>query len=1568
MSSVDKKSKRRKNKKNVTVKNVVDFNHVSNNLTVTTTTSTCTTTSSTPPPISSGCTTPASVSSTSDVIFQQQIQPTQTPNDSICEIQKENWTLPVLLSNRGLNSYMDKDKCLFCSCEKQASLPNADWMKSDSEKITKPQEAINHSSKYINSKSLPVLKEMNSSSNNDSSPNGLICSCVTCLERRQKEENGMEAVDFQKSWSEMRKVVENHYSEAFKNQNSKNISSENSTLYDIQVKENIHRLYTHQLFMWLESQTKECVIKKEKLLEQLDIEYRCPNEARDFVFRLFDEYRQLCQAASKVSDILTELKKDHWKKFDVTWDFYNRHLFHSIVYTNPSIQDNWPAVLKQLNSAVTTDVNGIESDPCLSERSSKFGDDMEKVSLMWKCQQKLIASYNDEQSLKMRHKILEDWEFCKKLRKLLEKSVSENAESSGSCLCHETSDHVNICCQLQSDKCESAVSHQHLGFLNDSNYCVTDVSAASISSTTTSSSCSSSPVIDLDNLPISIDECSHPLENGDAENDDSLSDVEEDEVIDEEDGEHHKGTNLGLDNANTIAQMANGILDISIFSWEDDKKQNGSALDGTAENCDYHHYITTNSENLMKSDDNQCQCHFCLRQRGNTVSTSLPQHVPILPRPAHLHLYPHIHGPSGLHGLHGSAAAAAAAAAAVNSSNAGCSSNSNNNANNSNINNNNNSNNATGNMSIVNGGLSSHARAILQPQWDVEVVQLRQQPKFIISPQSKLPVQLVRSNATALTDHEHTYQGDWENTQLYPRLLLDTQKYDESINGELLPCSSSLVRSSSSSSSSSPSSSSSDSGLPSQGAVIETLPPNHLSSSLESSSIEVQVTVQQTELLQPQESSQQSSLSFTSATPSSTSPSATTLVCSKVHKCNNQNSSIKSHSCNRPATLGGNSSSHNEKVHNQHCKKYGTKTAGAEISPRNPNIAKEELPHQPRNYTSAMLGQYSCTHSNSNNSNNNNIHNSNGHAYQNSGAIDSSLCVNAVPMPTTLNNVNVGTSTMCTDPDCVVHQEDNDDSVDDSCSEQSSSTSTSNQKEGKYCDCCYCEFLGHGTPPKAPTSHKFYEMREKLQLKLRRRKEAKIQKKSDDDQVPYLLDQRGLDDLVRYINGYEDSNWAKSAANTEKSSTTKTAKRKKQKQRKAKEKAKVDVQQCDNTYLMNDYPNGQCQIAQLCSNSDLLVKLKKKRVKHKVLYLQGEYSEDDDDDVRVELQNGHIEESVNGHHEKLEEKRSCLNGKCQSNISLTKLKPENCHVKRNVSENHQKHFSKQPQQQSQQQSQLQQHVLQPKEDLKLPSDHNLILNKCLSKKSKVSGKVSSNSKNGSKSQECISLSSVIPTQTLNNSNLEKSQCKTVLLNNVTQDTLSIKPVLDCATKKPRKSVEKVAVSNQTKSNAANVAKSVLKIHQGNHSPTAVLSNSSSSSSSASSTGLHTEQHRPSKEQQSKSCVEQKTPEDKLSKTKTVNKKLVENVLTNKITDQNKCNGKNKRNKKKNKSSDCSFVEDVFLPKSESDLENGEMDEVERELEEFKRFCLDSTSQKKGKLQVNMNIKDIFNKRKTVTCT
>lgn len=43
------------------------------------------------------------------------------------------------------------------------------------------------------------------------------------------------------------------------------------------------------------------------------------------------------------------------------------------------------------------------------------------------------------------------------------------------------------------------------------------------------------------------------------------------------------------------------------------------------------------------------------------------------------------------------------------------------------------------------------------------------------------------------------------------------------------------------------------------------------------------------------------------------------------------------------------------------------------------------------------------------------------------------------------------------------------------------------------------------------------------------------------------------------------------------------------------------------------------------------------------------------------------------------------------------------------------------------------------------------------------------------------------------------------------------------------------------------------------------------------------------------------------------------------------------------------VDDVFLPK---DLDGMEMDEIDREVEYFKRFCLDSAKQTRQKVAVN----------------
>ncbi|KAB0404199.1 hypothetical protein E2I00_003901 [Balaenoptera physalus] len=145
-----------------------------------------------------------------------------------------------------------------------------------------------------------------------------------------------------------------------------------------------------------------------------------------------------------------------------------------------------------------------------------------------------------------------------------------------------------------------------------------------------------------------------------------------------------------------------------------------------------------------------------------------------------------------------------------------------------------------------------------------------------------------------------------------------------------------------------------------------------------------------------------------------------------------------------------------------------------------------------------------------------------------------------------------GPARFCSDPDCEGHrcengvydpqQDDGDETADeDSCSEHSSSTSTStNQKEGKYCDCCYCEFFGHGGPPAAPTSRNYAEMREKLRLRLTKRKEEQPKKTDQLSERESVVDHRRVEDLLQFINSSE----------TKPVSSTRAAKRARHKQRK----------------------------------------------------------------------------------------------------------------------------------------------------------------------------------------------------------------------------------------------------------------------------------------------------------------------------------------------------------------------------------------------------------------------------------
>ncbi|CAN9514843.1 unnamed protein product [Ophioblennius macclurei] len=137
--------------------------------------------------------------------------------------------------------------------------------------------------------------------------------------------------------------------------------------------------------------------------------------------------------------------------------------------------------------------------------------------------------------------------------------------------------------------------------------------------------------------------------------------------------------------------------------------------------------------------------------------------------------------------------------------------------------------------------------------------------------------------------------------------------------------------------------------------------------------------------------------------------------------------------------------------------------------------------------------------------------------------------------PGTVATSNVGhlTAGSCRDQACKGHKVTNgtlchpsseleEGEDEDSSSERSSCASSStNQKDGKYCDCCYCEFFGHNAPPAAPTSRNYAEIREKLRSRLTRRKEELPQRQDSELTVAGAIDNRDVDELLDFINSSE---------------------------------------------------------------------------------------------------------------------------------------------------------------------------------------------------------------------------------------------------------------------------------------------------------------------------------------------------------------------------------------------------------------------------------------------------------------
>ncbi|WAR21704.1 F193A-like protein, partial [Mya arenaria] len=973
--------------------------------------------------------------------------------------------LKMLSFPRGTNPFLDRERCLLCNCERGSCLQFPPLWVCPSCRKAADQEIDKKPTleQFLDQDSELFLPDVSIKSGSEpTTPNGSICSCDACTERR--------LCDVCTAPETIMSIP--------------HTSCQTNTLQTI---------YT------------EFVIEmKVKLLKQLSTGFKTPPQARMFIGLMLAEYAHLCRVARRMAGLLKELQ-NHLKRFKVTWDLHNKHLFQSVVFSEPSIKNSLNLLIQQLRiGAASKESYSEDTYPNLLHRFLKFEDEMSVINVL---KQKMLR---------------EDWEFFKTQRKLLEQSVNKNSKASLShnleaqftetmrlmlqgnkptqdeltcprcnrkrCPCDEcTITHMITCGIINPDVLDSTnapnplTSHHNANFLHDPNRYRIDVSPPSMSSTTSSSGSSSPIMVETERLNRPFPETENTNEDEiqeEIEESQSYSGDEDDEDGDygDDEAEIDDGSSSKLGPAEIpdlppLKEMVKFPLMPPLMMDGDDPLRRQD-LAGKLDSCNCDHCVSQAKLEQLKPEENQCQCHVCLQQQGKAVSTSLPQHLPpALPRPGELHLYPHIHGSTGLHSLG-----------------------------------------------------RAHPRPILQQNlYNLHDTPLSPAQHKALMNQTKMP----DFDSDGLSDQMYAY-GEWDNTY-DPRLLLGSGKFES----ELLPpppfsspYTSSLLTE--------PLSLPGMLSTASTTAISTTTPTSSFVSTAGSHTV-IQAASVATKL-------------FDNLAVVSTKDSLGEQLAGKHPPCSNQGPAPPHKPpCSRPATLGGNNNTTQPKVaekgHAQHCRKHNSQgNVKSGVGGTSHNHVVQKPPGDGR--VGPGSHPRACAHLTAAAA----AANSKVASHMGTLVNANNTCTNGgMHLPNSVNNVSVGTST-CTEPDCDGNHDN--DSYDDNCSEKSSSTTNStNQKEGKYCDCCYCEFFGHGNPPMAPTSKNFVEMRDKLRLRLKKKD------RPDDEAIPPTrctgpssqikatppvvapftppvsvspappsdpLETKGLDELIKFINGTEE--------------------------------------------------------------------------------------------------------------------------------------------------------------------------------------------------------------------------------------------------------------------------------------------------------------------------------------------------------------------------------------------------------------------------------------------------------------
>ncbi|XP_025068365.1 protein FAM193A isoform X3 [Alligator sinensis] len=1231
---------------------------------------------------------------------------------------------------------------------------------------------------------------------NSSSPSDVACNCEACNERREiSAETERESQQLQNYWSEVRYMVRCIYRQA----GTPLADDQDQSLVPDKegMKELVDRLCErdpYQLYQRLEQQAREYVLEmKVRLLRHLSLGSKVastlaiqgPPQAHQFISLLLEEYSALCQASCTISAFLVTLENEHLKKFQVTWELHNKHLFENLVFSEPLLQNSLPTLVSQLRLGTTRDSCSEDMYSTLLQRYHQLEQEMGQVAEAWLECQKRIDDYVDEQmAMKTKQRMLkEDWEFFKQ-RRFIEEQLNNKKALAGEnnftdtmrhmlssrlsmpdcpncnyrrrCTCDDCSlSHILTCGIMDSPITDDIHINQLPLQIDSAPDYLSEIRPPSMSSASSGSGSSSPITVQQHPRLILTDNGSAPTFGSDDEDVAPLSakfadiyplnNYDDAEVVANMNGIHSElnggGENMALkDESPQVSSTSSSSSEAD--DEEADGESSGEPPGTRKEEINLGKRTLRKDETKVDSPPpsypsqqadqgpNTCECHVCKQEASGLTASALTAgrlpagHQFINPeKPAHpaLHLYPHIHGHIPLHTI------------------------------------------------------PHLPRPLIHPTL------------YTASPfahNKALPPAPVQNH----TNKHQVFNASLQD-HIYPSCFGSTPDWNSSKflslwEQEMM----------------------SDKNWNPATFLPDTLP----ATTVQSSSNQFKV--------------------------SSKRPSSISEVFHNINKEDHRHSAPVAPR-NSPTSLASLPS-------------LSPAALSPASTPHLPNLAAPSFPK-----TAATAPGFVDPHS--------------------------GLCPTTVAPPTSTTDSSVSAPpSVCSDPDCEGHRCDNSNTYDhqqydgeesqdeDSCSEHSSSTSTStNQKEGKYCDCCYCEFFGHGGPPAAPTSRNYAEMREKLRLRLTKRKEEQPKKSDQISERESVVDHRKVEDLLQFINSSE----------TKPVSSSRAAKRARHKQRKLEEKARLEAEA-------------------------------REREHHQLLEEQRRREEEEEERLKQELQRLQELQQLRAVKKKKKERAS---KDCQKMDMLTR----NCQaVKESV-----------------------------------PNTPEDIQNGTLEQSEKVETSSGSQSRRvnhmeqRSISETACELSNPINSRDSKllfqkDGTVKQHEPFSFLLDimhqhkegNSKQKLKQINKSCAEQVKKPIETPKAAEIQPKTRNQIEPKVKAA---------ELPILTEPKKEEKKINNNNNNKKQLNHIKEEKVPVVSESPSPSEQQQ-----NSKLI-------LADSPQPKSKNKKNKKKKGDKVNNSIDDVFLPK-DIDLDSVEMDETEREVEYFKRFCLDSARQTRQRLSIN----------------